>query len=98
MSENEEYFMEVVSQLSATEVRILSFLYNNDAVDALTPIKTANIREQLNLAKSSFNQTISRLILTSMIKSVNNSRNFSVYLTAYGCTALHLKTNGGMTL
>ena len=98
MSENEEYFMEVVSQLSATEVRVLSFLYNNDAVDALTPIKTANIREQLNLAKSSFNQTISRLILTSLVKSVNNSRNFSIYITPYGCAGLEIRTNGAMKL
>jgi len=98
MSENEEYFTEVISQLSATEVRILSFLYNNDAVDTLTPIKTANIREQLSLAKSSFNQTISRLILTSLVKSVNNSRNFSIYLTPYGCSALHIITEGKMSL
>lgn len=93
-----EYFYEVVNQLSLNEVKILAYLYNKEANSQISAIKTGEISEYLNVSRSTCGRLINKLIIASFIRQVNNSRNYSVYITAFGLACLDIKSDGEMRI
>ncbi|TPF17955.1 hypothetical protein [Priestia megaterium] len=98
MDIDSSYFEEVVSNINKEDIAIMALLHSNGAVDPIYAIKTLNIREQTQMSKSSLNLILNRLKFASLINSINSTSKYSIYLTEFGKAALHIKTNGGMTL
>lgn len=94
----EEYFEEIVHLLNPDELRILEVLHENEAHDTVKSLKSSFIMKHLEMSRGVYYNSLSKLIATNLIKSFNHSKNYSIFITPYGCAALDIKTEGRMSL
>lgn len=86
------YFDAVIEKLSTDELAILGELFDKDATAVFKSIKNKDIIHAINLTKSKYFSSLSKLNATCLIHTTG-AKNSKVYITNYGITAVeeHLK-------
>jgi DNA-binding MarR family transcriptional regulator len=90
----EQYFKDVVSDLSIDDMNFLGALYDNDATAGFKAMTHNEVMGKCGLTIADFRKVVYRLVANKFISTVPNKRQHSVYLTHYGIAALRTNIEG----
>lgn len=84
----EQYFIEVVKDLSIDDMRFLGMLHDQDATAGFKAIRNSEVLDACGLSKATFRKVFCRLSANKFISIVTQKRQHSIYITEYGMAAL----------
>lgn len=84
----ENYFENLVSNLTIEDMVILGFLYDNDSDSAYKSIKRSIVKQETELSVSTFKKALLRLEAIKFIDIDKHSKEHKIFITDYGQTAL----------
>ncbi|TVY09943.1 hypothetical protein [Paenibacillus cremeus] len=90
----EQYFKDVVGELSIDDMNFLGVLYDNDATAGFKAMTHSVVMDKVGLSEATFRKVVYRLVANKFISTVPNKRQHSVYLTHYGIAALKINVEG----
>lgn len=84
----EQYFKDVVSELSIDDMQLLSFLYDNDATLSFKAIRNNDAANKCGFSEATFRKVMYRLIASKFVGNVTMQRSHSIFITQYGIAAI----------
>jgi RIO-like serine/threonine protein kinase len=84
----EEYFKDIVLNLSPEDLTIISVLNEKEAKAPFKAVRSQLVHQTCGLTESKYRRSISKLISLLLISSKTERKEHSLYITHYGLLAM----------
>lgn len=84
----EQYFKDVVSELSIDDMQLLGFLFDHEATANFKAMRNNEVADRCGFSEATFRKVMYRLVANKFVGNVAMQRSHSIFITQYGIAAL----------
>ncbi|PAD70703.1 hypothetical protein CHH83_02545 [Bacillus sp. 7586-K] len=85
-----DYFQQITSSLSISDLKILSYLADQNADALFKAIKKKSLQEEVDLSEANYRKSLYRLEALKFISIEAGQKEHSIYITEFGKQALYV--------
>lgn len=89
----EQYFQEVVSELSIDDLRLLGFLFDHESTASFKSVTNIYVMNKCGFTEANLRKSVYRLVANKFISIVLMKRQQSFFITQWGVSALKKSIN-----
>jgi hypothetical protein len=90
----EQYFIDVIKDLSLDDMKLLGALHDQEATAGFKSLNNCEALIASGLSQATYRKVFYRLAANKFITTVTQKRQHSIYITQYGIVALQITLKG----